>query len=386
MGKKTRKTKKAELQLEPDGYSIHTLELSQQVSKQKRNWMKEKLYKKQQKEGAVYIYQNRERAGQYICIQYAYAGIRALLEKFSVGEGAERFFARMVINPRKLIYPQSGYLGILPNEEESVELLGKAFHEVMKNSPFDSKISHYYLSRVDLCTNVRCDNKKVFRELVRLLRKTATSKKYRRVLYEDKDTKKANQYNKHFVRLACRQQELVLYDKTYQMTANGLELDYAKLPDGVLRVEVHYGREKLRSIEKQEKMDDPLELLWLLMQESKERILGLVGKCYPELPYLSFEKGKTAVQESHYKDDTKKRMMLLLEEMRRKQTLDKAFETMEKQGVKKDDLLRKFKKLGFNPIPLRVGYAAKKMPSLLHILRAVEEEPVTIELEYWKWK
>lgn len=57
------------------------------------------------------------------------------------------------------------------------------------------------------------------------------------------------------------------------MTANGLELDYAKLPDGVLRVEVHYGREKLRSIEKQEKVDDPLELLWLLMRESKERIL-----------------------------------------------------------------------------------------------------------------
>ena len=51
MGKKTRKTKKAELQLEPDGYSIHTLELSQQVSKQKWNWMKEKLYKKQRKKG-----------------------------------------------------------------------------------------------------------------------------------------------------------------------------------------------------------------------------------------------------------------------------------------------------------------------------------------------
>ena len=386
MGKMIRKTKKAEICLEPDGYSVHTLEISQSVSKQEWEWMKEKLYKKQQIEGSVLIYPNRERAGRYICTGYAYAGIRILLEKVSVGEGADKFFIRMIVNPRKLIYPQSGYLGILPNEEESVELLGKAFHEVLKNSPFDDKISRYYLSRVDLCTNIRCNNKKVFRELVRLLRKTATPKKYRRLLYKDKNKKRENQYNKHFVRLACGQQELILYDKTYQMTANGLELAYAKLPDGVLRVEVHYGREKLRSIEKQEKMDDPLELLWLLMQESKERILGLVGKCYPELPYLSFEKGKTAVQESHYKDDTKKRMMLLLEEMRRKQTLDKAFETMEKQGVKTDDLLRKFKKLGFNPIPLRVGYAAKKMPSLLHILRAVEEEPVTIELEYWKWK
>ena len=85
MGKRIRKTKKAEICLEPDGYSVHTLEISQSVSKQEWEWLKEKLYKKQRKEGAVYIYQNRERAGQYICTQYAYAGIRVLLEKFSVG-------------------------------------------------------------------------------------------------------------------------------------------------------------------------------------------------------------------------------------------------------------------------------------------------------------
>lgn len=51
MGKRIRKTKKAEICLEPDGYSVHTLELSQSISKQKWNWMKEKLYKKQRKRG-----------------------------------------------------------------------------------------------------------------------------------------------------------------------------------------------------------------------------------------------------------------------------------------------------------------------------------------------
>lgn len=51
MGKRIRKTKKAEFCLEPDGYSVHTLELSQSISKQKWNWMKEKLYKKQRKGG-----------------------------------------------------------------------------------------------------------------------------------------------------------------------------------------------------------------------------------------------------------------------------------------------------------------------------------------------
>lgn len=53
-------------------------------------------------------------------------------------------------------------------------------------------------------------------------------------------------------------------------------IDYEDLPAGVLRVEVHYGRGKLRSIEKKYKADDPLDFLWLLMQESEERILKLV--------------------------------------------------------------------------------------------------------------
>lgn len=162
MSKKIHKIRKAEICLEPDGYSIHTLELSQQVSKQEWQWIKDKLYKKQQKDSSISIYPNRTRQGQYCCTAYSYAGIRVVLEKVSVNEDKARHFVRIFINPRKLIYPQSGYLGILPNEEESVELLGKAFHEVLKNSPFDDKISRYYLSRVDLCTNLRCNNKRYF--------------------------------------------------------------------------------------------------------------------------------------------------------------------------------------------------------------------------------
>lgn len=291
----------------------------------------------------------------------------------------------MVINPRVLIYPQSGYLGILPNDETSVELLGKAFRCVLKKSPFEKDLSQYYLSRVDLCTNIRCDNKKVFRELVRLLRKTATPKKYQRMFYQHKNKKKANQYNKHYIRLACGQQELVIYDKTYQLTENDLVVGYEKLPAGVLRVEVHYGRSKLRGIEKKCKTDNLLKLLWKLMQESEKRILKLVGKCYPDLPYLSYEDGQQVIGDSSFQTDTKERMLILLEQMQRKQTLDKAFQYMGKK-YKTSDLLERFQKLGLNPIPLRKGYAAKKLPSLLDILKSVGTKPVQIELKYWKWK
>lgn len=114
MGKRIRKTKKAEICLEPDGYSVHTLEISQSVSKQEWEWMKEKLYKKQQIEGSVLIYPNRERAGRYICTGYAYAGIRILLEKVSVGEGADKFFYSHDCQPQKADLPPERLSGDSP--------------------------------------------------------------------------------------------------------------------------------------------------------------------------------------------------------------------------------------------------------------------------------
>lgn len=116
----------------------------------------------------------------------------------------------MVVNPRKLIDPESGYLGILPPQKQSIAELDKSFRQLFKGTPFPCDISQYYLSRIDLCTNLRCDNNRVFRELVRVLRKTRTPEKYQRKKYRHKDKKEANRYNKHYIRLTCSTHELVI--------------------------------------------------------------------------------------------------------------------------------------------------------------------------------
>ena len=278
------------------------------------------------------------------------------MEYTSGKKESKHYYIRLVVNPRTLIYPHSGYLGILPPDETSIKLLEKTFYSALRKSPFESEIDRYYLTRVDLCTNIRCDNKKVFRELVRLLRKTAIPKKYERRFYQHKNKKKANQYNKHYIRIACGSQELVIYDKTYQMNENDLVVDYENLPSGVLRIEVHYERNKLRCLEKENKTDDPLDLLWLLMQQSKSHICELVKKCYPDQPYLSYKDGLAAIDNhKRFPQPVKGAMRTLLTEMQHKQTVDKAFQVMEKQGIKTDGLLEKFHKLGINPIPLREG-------------------------------
>ncbi|MCQ5128169.1 hypothetical protein NE562_00750 [Butyricicoccus faecihominis] len=382
MSEKVCKHKTVKITLEPDGYSIHTFELSRKLTSFEWQRTKDELYRQCKGE----IYPDKSLGDDHVCTRYAKFGVRLRLEHRESKSGPTLYHVRMIINPRRLIDPNSDYLGILTPKKKSIDRLERAFHKLFEGTPIGCDIRDYYLSRVDLCTNIRCANRKVFRELIRLLRKTATPKKYERKQYRHQDKKKANRYNKHYIRLCCGSQELVVYDKTYQLNDNGAIVAYENLPEGILRVEVHYDRSQIKKTEKDLQNENPLEILWLLIRESKRRILSLVGKCYPDLCYRSFEEGVSRIQQSAFQQSSRERMQTLLGQMQRKQTVDAAFKWMRARNITTDDLLVKFTKLGLNPIPLRKGCAAKRMPSLPEILRTVEDHAVEMELEYWKWK
>jgi len=379
MTKPVVRQKKTSFNIEPDGFSIHTIELSKKLTEFEWKTTKSYLYKLNCKTNIskAVTYPATKTSEDHICIAYSKHGIRIRLE-----HRMDFYYIRMIVNPRRLIDPDSSYLGILPPSDKSIEKLEKAFQNLFVRTPIESDITHYYLSRTDLCVNIRCSNRRVFRELVRLLRKTATPAKYTRLKYQNNDKKKQNQYNKHYIRIKCNSQELVIYDKTYQLDENGLVVDYEKLPKSVLRVEVHYWRDRLREIERKNDIDDPLDLLRKLMKDSKKHILKLVERCYPDLSYYHIEDANMQIAQSNFAVDSKERMKELLKLMQRKQSLDAAYKNMKKKETLQDN----FAILGLNPIPLRVGLCIKRMPSLVEILRAVEDKPVIVELQETKWK
>ena len=61
------------------------------------------------------------------------------------------------------------------------------------------------------------------------MRKLPTPPKYERYYYKGSDRKAANRYNKHHITFKHESRELVVYDKTYQIVENGLQLDEEKL-------------------------------------------------------------------------------------------------------------------------------------------------------------
>ena len=378
MSKRKVKHKTATFSLEPDGFSVHTFELSRKIEWREYHSIKEALYHQQEESiNRGWMYRD-EKTGNHVCNLYNKNGIRIHLEHFGDGK-ANACYISMLVNPRKLVDPNSSYLGILPPEKSSVRKVTEAFSELFESSPFEPDINAYRLRRVDLCTNIRCDNKKLFRELVRVLRKQSAPPKYERCYYTGGDKRTANDYNKHYISFRCGTHELVLYDKTYQMRKERLVLSYEKLPKGVLRFEVHCKRGYLRTVEKKAGEPATTELLWLMIQESRERIINHFSRCFSDVAFARKEELDRIIKKSRYREKAKTDMLDLVDRLQRIQSVDKALKKMEKAGYNTDGLLERFIKLGISPVPLWHNFCARQMPGPVELLKSVSEGGVTVE-------
>lgn len=375
-------TRKARFELEADGFSIHTFEISRRLTKSEWNYCKGKLYDQSKVSSKICIYQ--ESKGVHRVSRYEANGLRITLEHAHDQEDSRGYYVRMVVNPRKVIDPGASYIGIFPPERSSITEMQASFHALLAQSAFNDQLDDYYLSRVDLCVNIRCDHKKIFREVVRVLRKLPTPPKYKRVSRKEKDKKKANKYNKHYIKFQCGAHSLVIYDKTYQVTAQGLQVDYEDLLEGVLRFEVQYQRSVLRGLEKKLNTDNSSELLWHLMQKSEKRICKHFEQCFADVQFCQIEEIEKRIVGSKYKDGTKQIMLELAHRMQRKQSVDQVLEEMQSEGFAVDDLLRRVHRLGFSPIPLWKNFCAQQIPGPVSLLRMISEGEVVIPYQKMK--
>lgn len=389
MSKRIESKKTAVFRLEPDGFSIHTFELSRKLTREQYHQMKDRLYRLQERPGEKqWIYQ--EKKGLHYCIRFRKYGIRTITFEHTKSEDQfDLYYLRMIVNPRLLVEPGCSYLGILPPEESTIKKLQKAFKKRFEDTIFDNDINRYYLSRLDLCTNIRCDNNSLFRELVRVLRKLPTPPKYERKFYEhraNKSRKEVNKYNKHYLRFCCGTHELVIYDKTYQIREGNLIVDYEDLPKGVLRFEVHCEREYIRKVQKKADKLDTLGLLWKMTAESEDRLVDHFSRCFSDIQFKRMGKLENRIKKSGFKRENKEIMLELAFRLQRTQLVDKALDNMEKKGIDTSGVLDRFAKLGISPIPLRKKFCAESLPGPVELLRSVAEGEVKVEYVKAKYK
>jgi len=342
--------------------------------------MKDTLYTEQtqrDKDEDVWIY--KERHGLHICTKYSRHGVTIQLEHNTNDNEYETFFVRMIVNPRKLLDPESSYLGILEPRKNSAQKVRKAFRKLFENTCFDEEIDTYHLRRVDLCTNVHCDNAKIFGELIRAAQKLPTPPKYSRKWHCGKDKQKTKLYNKHYIRYVCGTHELVLYDKTYQMKENKLLLSYEKLPEGVLRYEMRLERDYIRRIQKNSGIENTTELLEFFIENSAEFLVATFNYCFPVGIFLRLGELENYIQAHVNREETRRRMLALVEKLQHGPNTDEALTELEKEGLSTDGLLKHFYNLGISPVPLRKNFSAVSIPNPTKLLLdLMKGEPVKI--------
>lgn len=387
MSKKVIQKRTAVYELEPDGFSIHTFELSMKLSGYQMTMIANALYGKQKQEPPKKAWMYPSKDNIHVCTLYKKQGIGRITFIDNRKSSEKDFcYLYMVINPRLLVEPGTSYRGILPPTKESIKEIERAFSKLFEKSPFESNINAYQLRRVDLCTNLHCGHKKIFRETVRVLRKLPTPSKYKRQGSELKDKKEARNMDKHYLHFGCDFKDLVIYDKSYQLVENGLVMAHEEIPDGVLRFEVQYQREYIRRTEKTTGYDRTTDLLWHFMKNSEALLCKNFTQNFPDVTFCRMDEIETRVAESNFKKNAKAAMLRLAQLLQRKQSVDKALKELEKEGVSTGGLLDRFTELGISPIPLWQNFCAKQIPGPVELLRDRSAGEISIAYEKIKFK
>ena len=141
------KHKKAKFELEPDGFSIHTFELYQRLSHSEYQDIRDYLYKLNKSEEKPCTYPNEY--GNLACNAFSKYGVGITLESGNGSDGKQTMFGiRIFVSPRRLLDPDTSYLGILPPESKAVDKVAKKFHKLFKGSPIPDDMDGYTVWRI----------------------------------------------------------------------------------------------------------------------------------------------------------------------------------------------------------------------------------------------
>lgn len=155
MSKQMVKEKKAIFSVSSEGFSVHTFEISRRLTGWEYRKIKELLYEEFKN---TYKETGSPNYTCHVCTACHKQGIHKIRLIHSGGKTfCDSYWIVMIVNPRKLLDPDSSYLGIFEPTKENVKQLTKSFKKLFKNTAIANELNEYKFSRIDLCVNIHCD-------------------------------------------------------------------------------------------------------------------------------------------------------------------------------------------------------------------------------------
>ncbi len=225
------------------------------------------------------------------------------------------------------------------------------------------------LNRIDPCANILCDSEEEMKQLKRLFTKAAIIPHYWRDSFpkDSRMVKNPAEANKHSYRQSCgsnkskkksrkNRASITVYDKKYQLQQ--IDRCPVELMDkNVLRIEAELTRSAFLHMVKEADKNNPLDLIKAVYDKTPRILYKYMKRMFlVEGVFVTYNEAVECINSANFKAATKEKMLYLVRKTSDSDNLKNALDktqnefNLSDQGITR--LLKKFEKLGINPITL----------------------------------
>ncbi len=283
-----------EYRITDDGFGIHTFELSiSHLCKDKLDAITERIFNEQSNRNYVKKHKS-------FCIHTKYPCLRIYLN-----QKKNKRYIRIIVTANKILYPESDYLSIL-NENENISLLEIKLNEMLSDIFGDEyDLDSFSLSRIDCCVNVMLSRSFSAERYVKLISRSLVCKRYMIEEYDGNDELSKNR-NKHSFRVRTNFGAFTAYDKYFQL--EDINVDFDTISDALLRLELEYDRNHIRSTIKDNdaEIHNNAEVLAYYLRSSRRSFEAYIYSSFHKGCYYTVKKMRELIETSDLKKCEKK--------------------------------------------------------------------------------
>jgi len=279
---------------------------------------------------------------RYSICTYEKVGVKFILTQ-SISHPS---WIKIVVNPSSLLVGEYCPTGLFNGTREDIKLVKDKLREILDEMGINYKLNDFKLSRADLTTDHYYANSNETLSALAIYKKSALMKPYKAIPFKEYDNsdKKFDSANKHSWTIECKSCAFAVYDKTYELAKRHKE----NISESILRVELRLMRKRIKQLTKKDKWEDQIQKLLKNQDDILTKFLHRIHQDFPTI--ISKEEAIKRIENSGFQKRTKDKMIKLVKKTSDYDSLAVAKKKMRLSNKTFNSLLKKFYKLGFNPI------------------------------------
>lgn len=253
----------------------------------------------------------------------------------------------LIVNPSSLLARQYCPTKLFQPTKKEIKKLEKHLTDILLDIGVEKKLKAFKLSRVDLTENHYYKSKADVMKHLKIFKKSYIMPRYevKPFGYGSENEESFRGANQHSWTIACGSCAFSVYDKTYELK----ERHKVEIDAHILRLELCLMRKRIRQCTKSKHWEE--QLLEISKKQNK-LTNNFLHRLYQDCDnFVSLEEMIQRIDESSFREKTKKKIRRLAKKMDSGESLTTARKKMRMKNKDFIVLLNKFRKLDINSIP-----------------------------------